>query len=676
MKYMWPFELVLVLYVLKIVTYFAFFASHNAKEKDRKKPSGKRYRPSVDIILPMYNEEKVVIDTIRNLLEIRYDNFAIIVVDDGSTDKGFDMVKNHFGGHPLVQLVHQSNKGKSAALNRGMSISKSEIIVTIDADTFVRSDAIENIITYFHDDRVAAVAGHIKVGNRVNLLTDMQYFEYVAIWDNDRAFSDKINGILIVPGALAAYRRSAVNAVGGFKSEVIAEDTELTLRLLYNNYVLRNAREAVAYTEAPDNLKMFFRQRVRWTTGLTQGLVKHNKKLFTHSNKWLAGLILPYTWLFRVIFPFLLPLVDYYFIYCCFFLKEYAALIWWPLIILMEAFANTYLLNRYGERVVFFKTVVLQRLYRHLLFCNYWIIFAKGLNGTLFRWRKITRKGNVRIEDQTPEIPEPPKSNQQTKIMHSQSSLVSCVCVTRNRPDLLKRSIECFLAQTYANRELIVLYEDDDTATEEFVGNGFSPDSGVRLIRVPAYPKMTLGELRNVAIKIARGEFVCQWDGDDWYHMNRIELQYRKLFTEGRHGSILTQWLVYDGVTETAYISNERLWEGSILCRTRVLQEKAYEDKPLGEDTATIEYLASRGSLCLLNEMPGLYIYVYHGNNSWDYEHWSAIFEASTALSATDSGIIADILNGRYSVSEGSVLLDGILYHLRLQSYKTPSVPA
>lgn len=245
--------------------------------------------------------------------------------------------------------------------------------------------------------------------------------------------------------------------------------------------------------------------------------------------------------------------------------------------------------------------------------------------------------------------------------MNNQSSLVSCVCVTRNKPVLLERAIECFLAQTYENKELIVLYEDDDAATEAFLGKGFAPGSGIRVFRVPAYPKMTLGELRNAAIKIARGEFVCQWDDDDWYHMNRIELQYRSLFNEGRHGSILTQWLVYDCLTATAYLSNIRLWEGSILCRNRVLQEKAYEDKPLGEDTATIEYLAARNSLWLLNEMPNLYIYVYHGSNSWNRGHWSAIFRASTALSAEDSGVVAGILAGRYSVSEGSMLLDGIL---------------
>jgi cellulose synthase/poly-beta-1,6-N-acetylglucosamine synthase-like glycosyltransferase len=367
-------------------------------------PDDFKYSPGVDILLPMYNEEKVIIETIRNLLEINYDRLTIIVVDDGSTDGSLSKVKEYFEGHLQLRLLQQPNKGKSVALNLAMSASKSEIVVTVDADTFVRNDAVRNIVRYFRDEQVAAVAGHIKVGNRVNLLTEMQYFEYVAIWDNDRAFSDGINGIIIVPGALAAYRRAAVNAVGGFKSEVVAEDTELTLRLLTGNYVLRNAKDAVAYTEAPDNLKMFYRQRVRWTTGLTHALMKHNKRLLTYPNKWTAFLILPHTWLLRIIFPLLLPLADYYLLFAFFFQKHYAAAGWWLAIILVEATTNLFLLKQNGERAGLYKTIVVQRLYRHLLFYNYWIILAKGINGTLFGWRKITRKGNISMEERIPAV--------------------------------------------------------------------------------------------------------------------------------------------------------------------------------------------------------------------------------------------------------------------------------
>jgi glycosyltransferase involved in cell wall biosynthesis len=245
--------------------------------------------------------------------------------------------------------------------------------------------------------------------------------------------------------------------------------------------------------------------------------------------------------------------------------------------------------------------------------------------------------------------------------------LISCVCLTRRKPALLSRAIDCFLQQTYLNKELLILYEDDDAATEEFVHESLPSESGIRLIRVPGHPKTTLGELRNVAIRNARGEFVCQWDDDDWYHIRRLEEQYDKIVEEGGYGSIMTRWLVFDSLTMKAYISNKRLWEGSILCRKSVLQLKVYEDKELGEDTATIEYLERMDYLRFLNETPGLYIYVYHGNNSWSYDHWSAIFRCSTELPAKDSEAIADILQGNCSISEGALLIDGIMERAQSQ---------
>jgi glycosyltransferase involved in cell wall biosynthesis len=245
--------------------------------------------------------------------------------------------------------------------------------------------------------------------------------------------------------------------------------------------------------------------------------------------------------------------------------------------------------------------------------------------------------------------------------MSSREPLISCLCVTQRKPELLGRAIDCFLGQTYPNKELVILYEDDDAATEALLAGGFARESGIRVFRVPAYPKITLGELRNLAVRIARGEFICQWDDDDWYHIRRLEVQYEKLFQEGRHGSIMTQRLVFDVHTTTAYVSNERLWEGSILCKKSVLQLKAYEDKALGEDTATIEYLDHMGCLHQLHAMPWLYIYIYHGNNSGDQAHWSQIFRCSTALSPEDSKSVASILQGGMSAGKASLLLDEIL---------------
>jgi glycosyltransferase involved in cell wall biosynthesis len=241
--------------------------------------------------------------------------------------------------------------------------------------------------------------------------------------------------------------------------------------------------------------------------------------------------------------------------------------------------------------------------------------------------------------------------------------LISCICITRGNPLMLTRIIECFDAQTYPHKELVIVCEDNVLQYKTFISiEGLSKDN-VQLIVVKMLPKLSLGELRNIGIGSARGEFVCQWDDDDWYHINRLTDQYSELSRSRLDGCIMTHWLVFDATSKRAYISNARLWEGSILCRKAVLQEKAYEDKHIGEDTATIEYLAAVGCLSFLKDRPLLYIYTYHGNNTWNQEHWDFIFKCSTALSHTASMHIADIIHGKHSVPSGSLLLDEIFRH-------------
>jgi glycosyltransferase involved in cell wall biosynthesis len=240
--------------------------------------------------------------------------------------------------------------------------------------------------------------------------------------------------------------------------------------------------------------------------------------------------------------------------------------------------------------------------------------------------------------------------------------VITCVCVTRNKPLMLKRAIACFTAQSYPAKELVIVYEDDDSSTEKLVNEAeiISRDD-IQLVRIKSVPKTTLGELRNIGINAARGGFICQWDDDDWCHKNRLTEQYNVIMKHDREGAVMTQWLVFDAIDKVAYISNKRVWEGSVLCKKTALQLMPYENKSIGEDSATIDYLVSQNCLHLMNDVPGLYIYVYHGSNTWNFEHWNYIFECSTALSYDHSLCIADILNGKYSVYAGSLLLDKML---------------
>jgi glycosyltransferase involved in cell wall biosynthesis len=239
--------------------------------------------------------------------------------------------------------------------------------------------------------------------------------------------------------------------------------------------------------------------------------------------------------------------------------------------------------------------------------------------------------------------------------------LISCICVSRKKPALLKRAITCFNAQSYPSKELIIVYEDDDPETESFIEyEQIAAQQNIGVEKVPAIPKISLGELRNIGIQKASGEFICQWDDDDWYHVDRLSSQYQ-LVKDARAGSILMRWIVYNSLEKKAYVSKRRLWEGSILCSKDILQLKPYESRHMGEDTPTIDYLDSQNYLHLIEDRPDLYIYVYHGSNTWNASHWNKIFASSTPLADSDSLEISAILNGDYPNYESSGMLSRII---------------
>jgi glycosyltransferase involved in cell wall biosynthesis len=244
--------------------------------------------------------------------------------------------------------------------------------------------------------------------------------------------------------------------------------------------------------------------------------------------------------------------------------------------------------------------------------------------------------------------------------MDRNNPLISCICVTRNKPHLLMRAIDCFIHQTYPNKELIVLYEEDDPLTHAFfTGKEFGPS--IRPIRISVSVKLKLGHLRNIAIDRAMGDYICQWDDDDWYHIYRLEHQYAALHNNYYKASIMTQWLVFDSTRGNAYISNRRLWEGSIMCCREAMKQVQYAEVERGEDTVVIDYLKSQDYIWEINDKANMYIYIYHSGNTWHESHWNKIFHHSQQLPPECSAEIGTILGGKYSVEEGSFIIDELL---------------
>lgn len=265
---------------------------------------------SVGVIVPAYNEEKVVLKTVQSLLGSDYANMKILVVDDGSKDDTYTICRDAFAGDPRVEVVTKPNGGKASALNFGFERLEVDVVVALDADTVFLPDTISRLVSHFHDDRVVAVAGNAKVGNRLNLLTRWQAVEYITAQNLDRRAFDMLNCITVVPGAVGAWWRDTVIELGGYSTDTLAEDADLTIRILRAGYRVTYEEAAIAYTEAPETTRQLFKQRFRWMFGMLQVTQKHRGALTMRDSIPLALVGLPNILLFQILFPLLAPIAD------------------------------------------------------------------------------------------------------------------------------------------------------------------------------------------------------------------------------------------------------------------------------------------------------------------------------------------------------------------------------
>lgn len=269
-------------------------ASVNIK-RTRYRRRANHYNPKVTIIVPAYNEGKVLIGSVRSLLRSRYKNCDILIVDDGSTDDTWEIAKQLAVKRKRVRAIHQKNGGKATALNRGIKKAKGEIIIGIDADTIFAPSTVTRLIRHFSDPRVGAVAGSVKVGNIKNMLTRWQALEYTVSINIERNAQALLSAVMIVPGACGAWRKQALLDAGGYSLATLAEDCDLTLSVHRCGYRVLQDNSAVAYTEAPETLGPFVKQRFRWMFGSIQALWKHRGMIFDYRYHWLGLFTMPNT---------------------------------------------------------------------------------------------------------------------------------------------------------------------------------------------------------------------------------------------------------------------------------------------------------------------------------------------------------------------------------------------
>ncbi|MBV5284319.1 MAG: glycosyltransferase [Paludibacter sp.] len=375
-----------------------FAVLQRLKEKKDNKLVSKNFLPKVSIIVPAYNEELNAERTVNYLLKSDYPEFEVVFVDDGSKDDTYNKIKTIFGNNPKVQVLTKPNGGKASALNVGIEHATGEILVCIDADTMLKSDAISKLTPFFSDPKVGAVAGNVRVGNTLNALTNWQSIEYTTSQNFDRRAYDYINSILVVPGAIGAFRKTAMVAVDGFTTDTLAEDCDLTLRLLRANYVIRTSNDAVALTEAPESLNMFVKQRTRWTFGMMQSFWKHRDLLFNAKKKNIGLVVLPNLLIFNFLIPVFSPVVDILFIAGLFTYNAGEYTFFYLLYYFIDCIISSYAFHL-DHKKFSIKTALLlfiQRfVYRQILFVVLVKAYKKVIKGELVSWGILKRTGNV-----------------------------------------------------------------------------------------------------------------------------------------------------------------------------------------------------------------------------------------------------------------------------------------
>ena len=355
------------------------------------------FLPPVSIIVPAYNEAVGIAAAVRSLAAADYPNLEVIVVDDGSEDGTAEIVDAL--QLPRVQVVRQVNQGKAVALNTGIAHASADILVMVDGDTVFQTDTVRWLVQPFQDGRVGAVSGNTKVGNRKGLLGRWQHLEYVVGFNLDRRMYDLLMCMPTVPGAIGAFRREALAAVGGVSTDTLAEDTDLTMAVNRAGYRVVYEQRALAWTEAPSSLSALWRQRYRWCYGTLQSVWKHRAAVREHGpGRRLGRVGLPYLLAFQVCLPLLAPVIDVFAVYGLVFLNPWRVLGYWVGFLLLQVVTAAYALRLDKERLAPLWSLPLQQfVYRQLMYLVVIHSLVSAASGARLRWHKLERTGDIAV---------------------------------------------------------------------------------------------------------------------------------------------------------------------------------------------------------------------------------------------------------------------------------------
>ncbi|WP_238412112.1 glycosyltransferase [Saccharothrix deserti] len=353
------------------------------------------HAPPVSVIVPAYNEAANIAAAVRSIVNSEHPaDVEVVVVDDGSTDGTAGVVEAL--DLPGVRVVSQPNRGKFAALNAGIALARHDALVLVDGDTVFERDTVSKVVRPLGDTGVGAVSGNVKVANRGGLLGRWQHLEYCAGSNLDRQILNALECIPTIPGAIGAFRRDAVDEVGGISPDTLAEDTDLTMAITRAGWRVVYEPAARAWTEVPTGARGLYKQRYRWSYGTFQSMWKHRPALREDGRMGRFGLL--YLLLFHVVLPVLAPALDVFVLYGAFVADAPWALVIWAVFLVVQTAGAGYALRLDGESLKPLWAFPLQQLaYRQLTYLVVVQSLVTALHGTPLKWQTARRSGLAEV---------------------------------------------------------------------------------------------------------------------------------------------------------------------------------------------------------------------------------------------------------------------------------------
>jgi poly-beta-1,6-N-acetyl-D-glucosamine synthase len=356
--------------------------------------------PLISLVVPAYNEAMVIQPALRNLLELDYPHYEVIVVDDGSSDETFELASEvaRESQHVRVRVVRKKNGGKADALNTGIAVSRGEFVLCMDGDTKLSTDTLRAMIRHFDDPRVGAVAGNVKVLNRENIITRAQALEYIEGLAMARRAQSFVRAVNIIPGPCGMFRKSVVRALGGYDSDTYAEDCDLTLKILLDGWHIVYEPNAVAWVETPSRMLDLIKQRYRWTRGILQAMRKHRETLWHPRRDGVVSTMMLWYMLFEgILWPISNVLGNVFF---CYVGLKYGVVLfvlyWWLQLTFLDIVAASYCVIIEKEQPSLIPYALVFRLY-YLLVIDVAKVFAtiEEWRGAHMTWGKLEREGKL-----------------------------------------------------------------------------------------------------------------------------------------------------------------------------------------------------------------------------------------------------------------------------------------